>query len=77
MDDGGHYELSPMYHNIILEDLIDLRNILQEDIDFIDSIDQTILKMLRWSKYLAYVSSGLPVFSMIVVVEYQESTEIS
>ena len=62
LDDGGHYELSPMYHNIILEDLIDLRNILQEDIDFIDSIDQTILKMLRWSKYLAYVSSGLPVF---------------
>ena len=42
LEDGGHYELSPMYHNIILEDLIDLRNILLEDRDFIDPIDQTL-----------------------------------
>lgn len=62
LEDGGHYELSPMYHNIILEDLIDLRNILLEDRDFIDPIDQTIMRMLKWSKYLAYVSTGLPVF---------------
>lgn len=25
--DGGHFELSPMYHSIILEDLLDLKNI--------------------------------------------------
>lgn len=26
LDDGGHFELSPMYHSIILEDLLDLMN---------------------------------------------------
>ena len=26
--DGGHFELSPMYHNIILEDVLDVVNIL-------------------------------------------------
>lgn len=29
LQDGGHFELSPMYHNIILEDLLDLMNLLQ------------------------------------------------
>lgn len=27
LDDGGHFELSPMYHSIILEDLLDLLNL--------------------------------------------------
>ena len=27
LPDGGHYELSPMYHSIILEDILDLHNI--------------------------------------------------
>ena len=29
LNDGGHFELSPMYHAIFLEDLLDLINILQ------------------------------------------------
>ncbi len=29
LDDGGHFERSPMYHAIILEDLLDLVNILR------------------------------------------------
>lgn len=28
LDDGGHFELSPMYHSIVLEDLLDLINLL-------------------------------------------------
>ena len=28
LEDGGHFELSPMYHSIILEDLLDIINIL-------------------------------------------------
>lgn len=27
LDDGGHFELSPMYHSIILEDMLDLVNV--------------------------------------------------
>jgi uncharacterized heparinase superfamily protein len=29
LDDGGHFELSPMYHSIILEDLLDLCNVMR------------------------------------------------
>lgn len=29
LDDGGHFELSPMYHSIVLEDLLDIINISQ------------------------------------------------
>jgi uncharacterized heparinase superfamily protein len=28
LDDGGHFELSPMYHGLVLRDLLDLLNIL-------------------------------------------------
>ncbi len=28
LSDGGHFELSPMYHSIILEDLLDLHNLV-------------------------------------------------
>ena len=27
LEDGGHFELSPMYHSIILEDILDLLNV--------------------------------------------------
>ncbi len=30
LDDGGHFERSPMYHSMILEDCLDLINILEE-----------------------------------------------
>jgi uncharacterized heparinase superfamily protein len=29
LNDGGHFERTPMYHNIVLEDLLDLLNVLQ------------------------------------------------
>ena len=29
LEDGGHFELSPMYHALILEDLLDLVNLSQ------------------------------------------------
>ncbi len=30
LPDGGHFELSPMYHSIVLEDLLDLINLLYQ-----------------------------------------------
>lgn len=41
--DGGHFELSPMYHSIILEDLLDLKNI-SAPLD----LDDRICRMVRW-----------------------------
>ena len=29
-EDGGHFENSPMYHNIILEDILDIINLLED-----------------------------------------------
>jgi len=43
LNDGGHFELSAMYHSIILEDLLDLKNISSP----LDA-DLYITKMLRW-----------------------------
>lgn len=41
LDDGGHFELSPMYHAIILEDCLDLMNIIRT-YDLASSNDLTI-----------------------------------
>lgn len=43
LPDGGHFELSPMYHSIILEDLLDLKNIHAPL-----ELDDCIGRMLRW-----------------------------
>ncbi len=48
LDDGGHFERSPMYHAIILEDILDLINISQV---FPKKISKTIVeKWCRTSK---------------------------
>ena len=31
LDDGGHFELSPMYHCIVLEDLLDIYNLIKHN----------------------------------------------
>lgn len=41
--DGGHFELSPMYHSIMVEDLLDLKNINAPM-----TLDELIGRMLRW-----------------------------
>jgi len=43
LPDGGHFELSPMYHSIILEDLLDLKNIHAPL-----ELDDHITRMLHW-----------------------------
>lgn len=43
LPDGGHFELSPMYHSIILEDLLDLKNI-HAPIE----LDDYISRMIYW-----------------------------
>jgi uncharacterized heparinase superfamily protein len=52
LSDGGHYELSPMYHSIILEDLLDLVNLRSLNPwlskNFPVALDQFISRMLDW-----------------------------
>lgn len=47
LHDGGHFELSPMYHSLFLEGLLDLQNIFQfHNIPF--TWGNTVEKMLSW-----------------------------
>ena len=55
LDDGGHFELSPMYHSIILEDLLDIINIIKAygwtpPVIWLSSVK----KMLFWFKVMCH-----------------------
>ncbi len=55
--DGGHFELSPMYHALVLEDLLDLKNLSRfYDHDF-EPLDQ--LSYVRWSQAIESMRSWL------------------
>lgn len=64
LDDGGHFELSPMYHLIVLEDLLDVINILGA----YGLVTQRawILaaeRMLRWAKAMQHPDGEIPFFN--------------
>jgi len=49
LGDGGNFELSPMYHSIFIEDLLDIVNIHQSfDIKIPDILPKKIYQMLDW-----------------------------
>jgi uncharacterized heparinase superfamily protein len=64
LSDGGNFELSTMYHAIILEDLLDLVNIHQA---FEKEIPQTILNnispMLNWLKSMCHPDGEISFFN--------------
>lgn len=66
--DGGHFELSPMYHNIILHDLLDLINIAKaynnkKIIKFTDRWTEVALRMLSWSKAMKHPDGEISFFN--------------
>ncbi len=54
--DGGHFELSPMYHSIILEDILDLINISRE-------MKDTAAKMLTWLESMCHPDGEIAFFN--------------
>lgn len=44
--DGGHFELSPMYHSLVLEDILDVVNLLQSQLpnEDIEDLKETAKK---------------------------------
>lgn len=62
--DGGHYELSPMYHSIVIRDLLDILN-LTEGLQISDAdvtcIRQVCTSGLRWMQYMSH-PDGKPAF---------------
>jgi len=62
--DGGHYELSPMYHAGVLEDLLDLTNILRshgriEPPLWRDAIE----RMWGWLRIMSHPDGGISFFN--------------
>ena len=66
--DGGHFERSPMYHSIFLEDLLDLVNISYAYPDIIDSrlladCQECIEKALRWLRVMCHPDNEVSFFN--------------
>jgi len=64
LKDGGHFERSPMYHLIILEDLLDMVNIHKVfGISYPPQWDVVAGRMLRWSRVMRHPDGGIPFFN--------------
>ena len=62
--DGGHFERSPMYHSIILEDLLDLSNIMQAHgrevpAQWVDAVNN----MITWLKGMIHPDGEIVLFN--------------
>lgn len=62
-DDGGHYERSPMYHQIIfhrLLDTIDLLNVNGEDKEFEQFLREHASRMNSWLEQMTFDNGSVP-----------------
>ncbi|TVP09751.1 heparinase II/III family protein [Shewanella sp. MSW] len=68
LDDGGNFELSPMYHNIILTDILDLINLTRTYSHPMLKVretawKQTIYRMLTWMQKMTHPNGDLAFFN--------------
>lgn len=66
--DGGQFELSPMYHNLMIEDLLDLINLANVSrnsqlLSVLPRWRRVAGDMLRWSQVMTHPDGGLPFFN--------------
>ena len=68
MPDGGNFELSPMYHSIMLEDILDIINFSASHPkkipnDLIAKLSECSVKMLRWLFYMSHNDGEISFFN--------------
>jgi uncharacterized heparinase superfamily protein len=67
LDDGGHFELSPMYHSLLLEDLLDLVNVSQAYPNLLtaDASEGSSIasKMLGWLEQMTHPGGEIGYFN--------------
>ena len=64
LSDGGNFELSPMYHAIFLEDLLDLVNIHHAyDKSLQNNLEKKIIQMLQWLKAMIHPDKEIAFFN--------------
>lgn len=70
--DGGHFERSPMYHALALEDVLDLINVLRapgagelppHGAQLLASLEERVQPMRRWLDMLSHPDGGLGLFN--------------
>jgi hypothetical protein len=91
LEDGGHFELSPMYHNLMLYrvlDCIQLRvlNPSKNSQDLLSFLREKASAMLNWSKQMTFESGAMPLFNdtangnnpdPFVVMTYAEKLKVN
>ncbi len=68
LDDGGHYERTPQYHGLMLENYLDLYNLVcnnpeQFSDDFIELLKQHCIKGLLFFQVIQFPDQQLPLFN--------------
>ncbi|TCB73701.1 heparinase II/III family protein [Acinetobacter sp. ANC 4177] len=66
--DGANFELTPMYHAIFLEDLLDLYQLItrcyaQTGLIDVEHLKTKIIKMLDWLKYMSHPDGEISFFN--------------
>ena len=61
--DGAHFERSPMYHSIILEDVLDLCNLRRAFDGLIPDLSNYAGRMLRWLDLMTHPDGGISFFN--------------
>lgn len=84
LPDGGHFELSPMYHALALEDVLDLVNILTTYADALSEGERSLLEDLRkryagmrdWLAAMSHPDGQITFFNDAAFGIAPESTEL-
>jgi hypothetical protein len=67
LQDGGHFELSPMYHQILLYRLLDCINVVSEnrwiEDDLLDTMGKAASLMLSWLNSITFPSGNIPLLN--------------
>lgn len=63
LPDGGHFERSPMYHALVLEDLLDLKNISDTYGTFIPGLTEGATRMLAWLRAMTHPDGQIAFFN--------------
>ena len=66
LSDGAHFELSPMYHQLMLFRLLDVINLIQnngEDFTFLNFLKEKAILMLGYLKAITYKNGDIPMLN--------------
>lgn len=61
--DGGHYELSPMYHQIILFRVLDAIQLIEKNdwkVDLLEELKEKASRMIAWMNNMQFSSGRMP-----------------